>query len=66
MAPLQQLNLKVRPEVVAYWQALAAAEGLSVRDWLLATLAPTAEPPPLPCPPHRPLVGACGSRLTSA
>lgn len=44
MAPLQQLNLKLPPAVLAQWRALAAAEGLSVRDWLLATLAPTAEP----------------------
>ncbi len=47
--PLSQLNLKLPPVVLAQWRALAAAEGLSVRDWLLATLAPTAEPP-LPCP----------------
>lgn len=42
---LAQLNLKLPPAVLAQWRALAAAEGLSVRDWLLATLAPTAEPP---------------------
>jgi hypothetical protein len=41
---LAQLNLKLPPEVLAQWRAQAAAEGLSVRDWLLATLAPAAEP----------------------
>jgi hypothetical protein len=46
--PLAQLNLKLPPAVLAQWRALAAAEGLSVRDWLLATLAPTAEPPAVP------------------
>lgn len=46
--PLAQLNLKMPLAVLAQWRALAAAEGLSVRDWLLATLAPTAEPPAVP------------------
>ena len=46
--PLAQLNLKLPPAVLAQWRALAADEGLSVRDWLLATLAPTSEPPAVP------------------
>jgi hypothetical protein len=46
--PLAQLNLKLPPAVLAQWRAQAAADGLSVRDWLLATLAPTAEPPAVP------------------
>ena len=46
--PLAQLNLKLPPAVLAQWRAQAASDGLSVRDWLLATLAPTAEPPVSP------------------
>jgi hypothetical protein len=43
MAPLAQLNLKLPAEVADSWRAQAAAQGLSVRDWLLAQLeAPTA------------------------
>jgi len=41
---LQQLNLKLAPGVIAHWRALAAAEGLSVRDWLVSITAPTAAP----------------------
>lgn len=40
---LQQLNLKLPPAVIAHWRAQAAAERLSIRDWLLAQLAPPAE-----------------------
>ncbi len=41
--PLQQLNLKLPAPVLALWRAKAAAEGLSVRDWLInVTGAPTA------------------------
>jgi hypothetical protein len=40
---LQQLNLKLPAPVLALWRAQAAAEGLSVRDWLISvTGAPTA------------------------
>ena len=40
---LQQLNLKLPPTVLALWRAQAAAEGLSVRDWLInVTGTPTA------------------------
>jgi hypothetical protein len=40
---LQQINLKLPPAVLALWRAQAAAEGLSVRDWLISvTGAPTA------------------------
>ena len=46
--PLAQLNLKLPPPVLDHWRTQAAAEGLSVRDWLLAALAPTAEPPAVP------------------
>jgi hypothetical protein len=42
---LQQLNLKLPPEVLADWKQRAAADGLSVRDWLLATLAPAVAAP---------------------
>ena len=42
---LQQLNLKLPPAVVAHWKARAKAEGLSIRDWLLAEVAaPPAGP----------------------
>jgi hypothetical protein len=40
---LKQVNLKLPPAVLALWRAQAAAEGLSVRDWLISvTGAPTA------------------------
>ena len=35
---LDQINLKLPPAVADRWRAAAAAEGLSVRDWLLAQL----------------------------
>ena len=42
---LQQLNLKLPPEVLADWKQRAAADGLSVRAWLVASLGPaTARP----------------------
>lgn len=44
MAPLQQLNLKVPEPVATHWRAQAAAQGLSVRDWLVSITAPTAAP----------------------
>ena len=43
---LQQLNLKLPPEVAAHWSAQARAEGLSVRDWLIARVGPAAGPAP--------------------
>lgn len=43
---LKQLNLKLPPEVAAHWSALARAEGLSVRDWLIARVGPAAGPAP--------------------
>lgn len=42
VAPLNQINLKVPDGVAAHWKAQAAAQGLSVRDWLVAITAPTA------------------------
>jgi len=47
VAPLAQLNLKLPPAVLADWRRRAreAGHGDSVRDWLLATLAPAAAPP---------------------
>lgn len=42
MAPLQQLNLKVPPAVLDHWRAQAAAQGLSVRDWLVSIAGPDA------------------------
>ena len=48
MAPLQQLNLKVPPAVLDHWRAQAAAQGLSVRDWLVSIACPTAAPGPGP------------------
>jgi hypothetical protein len=42
--PLEQLNLKLPGAVLAHWRAQAQAQGLSVRDWLLAQLAPAAGP----------------------
>ena len=46
VAPLQQLNLKVPPAVLDHWRAQAAAQGLSVRDWLVSIACPTAAPGP--------------------
>lgn len=44
---LVQLNLKVPPAVASDWRRRAAEAGhRSVRDWLLATLSPTAESAP--------------------
>lgn len=43
---LQQLNLKLPPEVAAHWSAQARAEGLSVRDWLISRVGPAAGPAP--------------------
>lgn len=48
MAPLQQLNLKVPPAVLDHWRAQAAAQGLSVRDWLVSIAGPAAAPVPRP------------------
>ena len=42
---LQQLNLKLPPEVAAHWSAQARAEGLSVRDWLIARVGPAEGDP---------------------
>lgn len=42
MAPLQQLNLKLPAEVLDHWRGQAAAEGLSVRDWLVSRVGPAA------------------------
>lgn len=44
MPPLQQLNLKVPPAVLDHWRALAAAQGVSVRDWLVSIAGPAAAP----------------------
>jgi len=41
---LLQLNLKLPPAVLADWRAQAAAQGLSVRDWLVSSTAPAAAP----------------------
>jgi hypothetical protein len=41
---LLQLNLKLPPAVLADWRAQAAAQGLSVRDWLVSITAPPADP----------------------
>jgi hypothetical protein len=43
--PLAQLSLKLPPEVLADWRrrAAAAGHGASVRDWLVAQLAPAAD-----------------------
>jgi hypothetical protein len=48
VAPLQQLNLKVPPAVLDHWRAQAAAQGLSVRDWLVSIAGPAAAPVPRP------------------
>ena len=45
MSPLQQLNLKVSPAVLDHWRAQAAAQGVSVRDWLVSVAGPAAGPP---------------------
>lgn len=42
--PLEQLNLKLPPEVLADWRARASAEGCSVRDWLLVITGSQARP----------------------
>ncbi len=52
---LLQLNLKLPPAVLADWRAQAAAQGLSVRDWLVSSTAQAAAPaapaaPGLICP----------------
>jgi hypothetical protein len=41
---LAQLNLKLPAEVLEHWRAQAAAQGLSVRDWLVSIAGPTAAP----------------------
>jgi len=46
--PLQQLNLKLPEAVLAYWRTQAAADGLSVRDWLVSLAGPDAAPVPRP------------------
>jgi hypothetical protein len=48
VAPLQQLNLKVPPAVLDHWRVQAAAQGVSVRDWLVSIAGPTAAPGPGP------------------
>jgi hypothetical protein len=48
--PLQQINLKVTPEVAEAWRAAAAAAGhRSIRDWLVAIT--TAGPGPAAADP---------------
>ena len=42
--PLEQLNLKLPPEVIADWRSRAQAEGCSIRDWLLAVTGTQARP----------------------
>jgi hypothetical protein len=42
--PLEQLNLKLPPEVLADWRSRASAEGCSVRDWLLVITGSQARP----------------------
>ena len=42
--PLEQLNLKLSPEVLADWRSRASAEGCSVRDWLLVITGSQARP----------------------
>jgi hypothetical protein len=42
--PLEQLNLKFPPEVLADWRSRASAEGCSVRDWLLVITGSQARP----------------------
>jgi hypothetical protein len=41
---LEQINLKLAPEVLADWRARASAEGCSVRDWLLVITGSQARP----------------------
>jgi hypothetical protein len=48
VAPLQQINLKLPPAVLDHWRAQAAAQGLSVRDWLVSIAGPTAASGPAP------------------
>lgn len=43
MPPLKQLNLKIPEAVRSYWQAQAAAAGLSIRDWLVRQTLPGGE-----------------------
>ena len=42
--PLEQINLKLDPSVLADWRARASAEGCSVRDWLLVITGSQARP----------------------
>jgi hypothetical protein len=42
---LEQINLKVPPRVASHWRSQAAANGLSVRDWLISATLPAASPP---------------------
>jgi hypothetical protein len=42
VAPLQQLSLKVSPSVLDHWRAQAAAQGVSIRDWLVSISGPAA------------------------
>jgi hypothetical protein len=42
--PLEQLNLKLPPEVLADWRSRASAEGCSMRDWLLVITGSQARP----------------------
>jgi hypothetical protein len=44
VAPLQRLNLKVSPAVLDHWRAHAAAQGVSIRDWLVSIAGPAAAP----------------------
>lgn len=46
VAPLEQLNLKVPPSVLAHWRAQAQAQELSIRNWLMSIAGPTAAPGP--------------------
>jgi hypothetical protein len=51
VAPLQQLNLKVSPAVLDHWRAQAAAQGVSIRDWLVSIAGPAAAPSGGPAAP---------------
>jgi hypothetical protein len=51
VAPLQQLNLKVSPAVLDHWRAQAAAQGVSIRDWLVSIAGPAATPSVGPAAP---------------
>lgn len=44
--PLEQLNLKLPPEVIVDWRSRAQAEGCSIRDWLLVLTGSAAKPTP--------------------